>query len=103
MNDPGAFNDLGPWIAVASLLISLAVLVFGAFQYRQVARKDYVEELERQLGRLERRTEECEAGRAELSRKVEECERERFRLERMNFDLLAELHGRPGGPEPSAG
>lgn len=95
-------TDLGPWIAVASLTISLSVLVFGAIQYRRVARKDYVDELERELRRIEARTTECEVAREALARKVEECEEERGRLERRTFELLSELHQRPSGPTQPA-
>jgi len=93
-------NDAGPWIALASLVVSLSVLLFGVIQYRRVARKDYVEELERQLERIEARTIECERERRELSEKVQECERERDRLERKTFELLSELRDRATGGGP---
>lgn len=66
--------DVGSWTALASVIISIAVLIFGAMQYRHVARKDYVEE-------LSKRMDKCELDHAE-------CERERTRLTRLTMELL---------------
>lgn len=71
-------TDPSQWIMVASTVIStviaLAVLTFGLIQYKQVARKDFVDD-------LSKRVDQCEANHAA-------CEKERTRLERLNFDLL---------------
>lgn len=74
----------GEWMAVASLVVALAVLVFGAIQYRAVARKDYVDE-------LSKRVDQCEARHAITTRAREDCERERERLLRLNTDLILDL------------
>ena len=68
--------DLGTWLGISSLIISTAVLAFGLLQYKQVARKDYVDELTRRMLR-------CETEHAE-------CERERARLTRLTLELLGD-------------
>jgi hypothetical protein len=91
------------WMAAASLIVSVAVLIFGAIQYRAVARKDYVEELSSRVDDCEERHD-----RSELAR--EECERERERLQRMTVgliqdmrDLSAQRNAQGPPPEPEAG
>lgn len=67
-------TDLGSWMAISSVVISLAVLIFGLIQYKQVARKDYVED-------LTKRVEACEE-------EHQDCERERTRLLKLTTELL---------------
>lgn len=66
--------DFGAWLGICSLVISIAVLVFGALQYKHIARKDFVTE-------LSKRVEKCEEEHGE-------CERERNRLTRLSMELL---------------
>jgi hypothetical protein len=68
--------DPGEWTAYGSLAVSLALVAFALLQYKQTARKDYVDELTRKVDK-------CETERAEL-------ERERERLTRMTITLLEE-------------
>ena len=60
--------------AVVSGVISVTVLVFGFIQYKQIARKDFVDE-------LSRRVDKCETDHAD-------CERERTRLTKLTVELL---------------
>lgn len=72
------------WVAISSLVVALAVLIFGAIQYRQAARKEYVEE-------LARRVDECERRHAIAERAREDCERDRERLARLSTDLMLDM------------
>lgn len=84
-------TEVGPWIALASLVVSLTVLVFGWIQYRRLARKDYVEALDRELELVRNKADRCEEERHRILAKVEECESGRARLERERLDLLLEV------------
>lgn len=76
-------NELGPWIAASSFILSAAVLLFSAMNFRRMARKDFVDELS---GRLDR----CEASHAACERARATCETERVRLERLTTTLILE-------------
>lgn len=84
-------NEAGPWIALSALIVALSTLVFGLFQYRLVARKDYVGQLEGDIDRLDQRAEKCEAEGKDLRRHVEECEKGRSELLREQTRLLVDL------------
>jgi len=73
-------TDLGPWIALSSLVVSLAGVLFGMIQFRRLARKDYVEELGRELEEVRRRAAECEEGRAGAVHRIEALEAQRVEL-----------------------
>ena len=77
-------DSASQWMAIASLVVALAVLVFGAIQYRAVARKDYVDELSKRIDNCEKRHDASERAR-------EECESERERLMRLNTELIMDL------------
>lgn len=62
---------------VSSLSVSLATLIFGAFQMRRSVRREMVVDMESRVEKLERQ--------------VLQCETERERLIRENFDLMTEL------------
>lgn len=79
----------GQWVAIASLVVALAVLVFGAIQFRVTARKDYVDELSKRVDQCEERHKDCEA-------RHKDCERERERLTRLSMDLMTEHRERDG-------
>lgn len=76
--------DLGSWIGTSSLALSLAVLVFGLIQYKQMSRKDYVDELSKRIDR-------CEERHAASERAREDCERDRDRLIRQTTALMMDL------------
>lgn len=71
-------------MAASSMIVSLAVLVFGAIQYRAVARKDYVDELRGRIESCEKRHRDAEDGRAD-------CERERERLTKLSMGLVEDM------------
>lgn len=70
-------------MAASSMIVSLAVLIFGAVQYRGSARNEYVQELSARIDECNQRHEKSESAR-------QECERERERLMRINIDLIAD-------------
>lgn len=88
------------WMAGASMAVSLAVLVFGAIQYRAVARKEYVDE-------LSHRIEDCEKRHETATASWQECERERNRLTTLTVGLIADMRNltdeRLRGSPPPAG
>lgn len=84
-------NEVGPWIALASLVVSLVVLAFGWLQFRHVANKDWVEQLDAQLAEVRRRQEECERDRGATMKRFDECQEARRALERERVDLLLEV------------
>jgi hypothetical protein len=55
--------EQGAWLGISSLVVSLAVLIFGLIQYKQVARKDYVDELSARVDKCEEDRAECERAR----------------------------------------
>ena len=68
--------DIDAWLGLSSLAISLGVLVFGAIQYKQTAKREQIADLERELAK-------CETERADLRA---EC----ARLTRVTMDLVIE-------------
>jgi hypothetical protein len=72
------------WMAASSMAVSLAVLVFGAIQYRAVARKEYVDE-------LSDRVSDCEDKHKEATAAWHECERERNRLTTLTVGLISDM------------
>lgn len=98
-------SNAGPWIALAALFVSGLGALMSWLQVRRLARKDFVEELDRELTVLRVRVDSCERERGQVLEDVRRCEQAREVMERGRIELLEEvrdlrrrLDGHPGLP-----
>lgn len=84
-------TNAGPWIALAALFVSTFGAMLSFLQARRLARQDYVEELDREVGLLRGRVDDCERERSAVVEDVRRCEGARAAMEAQRVELLEEM------------